>query len=409
VSGPRVLLVGYNGANNTGAEALLLSDIADFLHVFGPGVSLTVPTLNESNLRRYVTEGAHLRIVPISPVFIRPVMRLVASHDLVVLVEGSTYMDTWTSALLWYFLWATRCATSRGIPCIAYAVDAGALSPLNRRLVRRIASATDMIIVRSAAAAERLRGWGVTAPLHDTADNAFNFAPRERDLDVLSRLWPRHGRPVVGIAPVDFARWPVVIRLWGGKESCYRWPYYFSHSKSRSAAADRMARMLAAFADWLVESLGAAVALFCMEELDQPMAQRILSMMRHPDAAMTFSAQRLDASQMTAVLRSLDYLVTSRFHAAVLSLRASVPQIAIGHDLRLPTLYADLGIRDEFFLEHRAVDLDVLQARFDDMRGREVELRRRLAEGHAAHAGRAAQNRLLLARFARQAALRTVE
>ena len=31
----RVLLVGYNGANNTGAESLLLSDIEDVRAVLG--------------------------------------------------------------------------------------------------------------------------------------------------------------------------------------------------------------------------------------------------------------------------------------------------------------------------------------------------------------------------------------
>jgi hypothetical protein len=32
---PRVLMLGYNGANNTGAEALLLSDIEDVRAVLG--------------------------------------------------------------------------------------------------------------------------------------------------------------------------------------------------------------------------------------------------------------------------------------------------------------------------------------------------------------------------------------
>jgi polysaccharide pyruvyl transferase WcaK-like protein len=49
------------------------------------------------------------------------------------------------------------------------------------------------------------------------------------------------------------------------------------------------------------------------------------------------------------LLRSLELLITSRYHAAVLSLAAEVPQIAIGHDLRLETLYRELGLCDQFF------------------------------------------------------------
>jgi hypothetical protein len=41
-----------------------------------------------------------LRIAPIPTIFIPAVRRLVREHDLVVLVEGSPYMDTWTPALL---------------------------------------------------------------------------------------------------------------------------------------------------------------------------------------------------------------------------------------------------------------------------------------------------------------------
>ena len=48
----RVLMVGYNGANNTGAEALLASDIEDVRAVLGPEAHITVPSLNPANLRR---------------------------------------------------------------------------------------------------------------------------------------------------------------------------------------------------------------------------------------------------------------------------------------------------------------------------------------------------------------------
>jgi hypothetical protein len=111
MAAPRILLIGYSGANNTGAEALLQADIEDLRDVFGEEAVLTVPALKDpANLRRYLHEGPTLRIVSMPSVFPAATRRLVREHDLVILVEGSAYMDTWTSALLWYFLWATRCA-----------------------------------------------------------------------------------------------------------------------------------------------------------------------------------------------------------------------------------------------------------------------------------------------------------
>ena len=57
---PRVLLVGYNGANNTGAEAKLLVIINELRSVLGSEAVITVPSLNEANLRRYLQERSKL-------------------------------------------------------------------------------------------------------------------------------------------------------------------------------------------------------------------------------------------------------------------------------------------------------------------------------------------------------------
>src|SRR5512143_2772141 len=190
----RVLMLGYNGANNTGAEALLLADIEDVSTVLGPQAVITIPSINPPNLRRYIKETPNLRIAPLPTIFFSTMRRLVRENDLIMLVEGSTYMDTWSSALLWIYLWTTHCAADMGKPCLAYAVDAGEIkSAFNRRLVRSEASKTSLIITRAAAAAERLRSLGVTAPLEVTADNAFNFRPDPADADLLARAWPEAG------------------------------------------------------------------------------------------------------------------------------------------------------------------------------------------------------------------------
>ena len=192
-------MLGYNGANNTGAEALLLADIEDMRAVLGPEATINIPSLNPANLRRYVPEGPRQRIPFLPTIFFATLRRLVRENDLIFLVEGSTYMDTWTSALLWAYLWATRCADNMDKPCAAYAVDAGEMhSALNRRLVRSEASKTDLIITRAKAAAERMRQWGVTAPLEVTADNAFTFVPDAQDRGLLRKEWPEAGSSVVG-------------------------------------------------------------------------------------------------------------------------------------------------------------------------------------------------------------------
>ena len=348
---PRILLVGYNGANNTGAEAKLLVSINEIRSVLGSDAHFTVPSLNEANLRRYLTESPTLKIERVRPsLFFLDVRKFVKQSDLIILVEGSCYMDTWGSALLWCYLLATRYAHSMKKPCLAYAVDAGSAGRLNSWLIRREASKTDLILARTRKAAERLKNWGVKAPIEVTADNAFAFQPNPQDTDILKRVWPEASH-VVGVAAEDIYVWPVKIRLWDRKKYCYRWPYYYTHSKESRKNSDVLAKALARQADDIIEEHDKDIALLSMEGLDAGFANKIQQLMTHPERTKVFTSSDYNASQMTSILRSLDLLITSRYHAGVLSLASQVPQVAIGHDLRIRDLYTDLEM-SELFTDH---------------------------------------------------------
>jgi polysaccharide pyruvyl transferase WcaK-like protein len=405
----RVLLVGYNGANNTGAEALLAADIQDIRAVLGSEAQLIIPTINEANLRRYVKDS-NARIVPWPSTVFPALPKLVRESDMVLLVEGSTYMDTWTSAMLWLYLWTTNLAHAMGKPILAYAVDAGKMSPFNCRLVRSQASKTNLIITRAQAAADRLRSCGVSAPIEVTADNAFNFCPNLTDEGWVRRVWPEAGSGLVGLAAVNFYLWPVVMRPWGRRENCYKWPFYFTHSKKRDRAVEALTIGYAALADHIVARHGKSIALICMEQLDEPIARAIHSRMTHSSRAKIFSSREYNASQIASLLRSLDMLVTSRYHACVLSLAARVPQVAAGHDTRLATIYEDLGLKKRWFVEGGSAKGRACCAPtagfFIGLRERTDLLLKNpglqkdvLGQGYEEHLDRARRNRVLLADF----------
>jgi polysaccharide pyruvyl transferase WcaK-like protein len=396
---PKVLLVGYNGANNTGSEARLLSIIKDVRTILGPETIITVPTLNEINLRRYLKEDEFLKIAPISSIFFFDVRRLVKKHDILLLVEGSCYMDTWTSALLWAFLWATRCAHNFKKPSIAYAVDAGHLSSFNRGLVKREASKTDLILTRTKLAAEELKEIGVKAPIDVTADCAFTFQTSKNDANILQETWIDLDSGVVGLAPVDFYLWPVVMRPWGKEEYLYKWPYYYSRSKERIQGSEQLALKWAKEADRIVKKHDKNIALICMEELDEPLARSIKDKMENSEKAMIFSSREYNASQMTSILRSLELLVTSRYHAGVLSLEAQIPQIAIGHDTRLRGFYKELGL-DSHLLDYMSSEIwDKLEERVDELLEKPEMQKKLLKDGFIQHLNRASKNPEILRSF----------
>ena len=398
---PHVLMFGYNGANNTGAEALLLADIEDVRAVLGSQAVITIPSLNPQNLRRYVKETDRLRIEPLPTLGFHTLHRLVRENDLVMLVEGSTYMDTWSPAMLWAYLWVTSCASEMGKPCLAYAVDAGKIRlALNRWLVRRVVSKTSLVVTRAAAASRRLREFGVTAPIEVTADNAFNYLPDPRDSNLLAQTWPEAGNGVVGMALVDFYLWPVVIKAWGKRQDCYKWPYYFTRSPERAQASARLARCYAALADELITRQNKSIALIGMEGLDENLLRKVYACMRYPERARIFSAKQYNASQMVSILRSLELLVTSRYHACVLSLAAQVPQVAVGHDLRLKTIYQELDLLDRFFVEPNLPTLYAeLLGRVESLLANPSCMHVELQQGYEIHRQDAQRNRLLLMDF----------
>jgi polysaccharide pyruvyl transferase WcaK-like protein len=396
---PKILLVGYNGANNTGAEAKLLVCIDEIRSVLGPDVQITVPSLNVANLCRYLTESPTLKIVGFSPASVFwNIRKFVKQSDLVFLVEGSCYMDTWGSALLWCYLLATRYARSMKKPCVAYAVDAGSAGRFNRWLIRREASKTDLILARTKNAAERLKKWGVKAPIEVTADNAFAFQPNPRDRDILKRVWPEVSH-VVGVAAEDIYAWPVQMRLWDRKKYCYRWPYYYTHTKASQEKSDILAKVLAVQSDDIIAEYDKDVALLSMEGLDAGFANKIQRLMKHPERTKVFTSLEYNASQMTSILRSLELLITSRYHAGVLSLPSFVPQTAIGHDLRIRDFYADLEM-SELFTDHEdPLRFWELSNDVGDIFDHYDSFKEKLRKGYEMYRGRENRNPQLLKAF----------
>jgi polysaccharide pyruvyl transferase WcaK-like protein len=399
--------MGYNGANNTGSETRLISIIEDVRVLLGPEVVITIPTLNEKNLRRYISEDSNLRIVPIPSIYFFAIRKLVKKHDLVLLVEGSCYMDTWTSALLWAFLWTTQCAYFYNVPCVAYAVDAGDLSRLNRFLVRNIASKTDLIITRTIHAANILKNMGVSAPIVHTADCAFTFKTEPKDEEILLQIWKNKSLPevkngFVGMAIIDFYLWPVVIRPWGKRENLYKWPYYFSRSKDRIIGSEKLAEKWASEADRIIEQYGKNIVIICMEEVDEPLAHKIIGKMKNSENAIITSSKEFNASQMTEILRSLELLITSRYHAAVLSLENTVPQLAVGHDPRLKGLYKDLKIDENYLIDYLSeknawqLIWSQLSKKVDYLLENPEKVHERLYNGYIEHLKRSKKNKNIL-------------
>jgi Uncharacterized conserved protein len=137
-----------------------------------------------------------------------------------------------------------------------------------------------------------------------------------------------------------------------------------------------------------------------MEEVDEPLARNILEKMENSEDARIFSSSEYNASQMTHILRSLSLLVTSRYHAGVLSLKAAVPQIAVGHDTRLKGFYQELGIDQEYLIDSCSSDLwKSLHQKVDNLINNPYKLEKTLKNGFKEHLSRSLMNQEILKVF----------
>ena len=351
----RCLIVGYGGANNTGAEGRTVEAIRQMLDA-DPRISITLTSLDRGQTLRYLDETDRLRVYQFNPVFIGSILKLVLRTDLLVLIEGSCFKENFSSALLWFFMYAGDLAERFGIPTVTYGVDAGPLSPANRRWAHDVAKKVDLLMVRTEHASRALRAIDIDREIIVTTDTAFTLVPETREWaeGVLSRQGIDLIRPVVGIAFEEFFWWPVIPHMWkairGVKEDRYKSIYYHSWGRDGRERSRRMKEQIAAYADWICKEFNVQVVFFAMERLDIGPCQDVQRLIK--SKSILIDADHYNARQIASLLQRLDWLVTCRYHALVFSMGGGVPIIGLAHDERIETIMEELGLAHEYLISH---------------------------------------------------------
>jgi polysaccharide pyruvyl transferase WcaK-like protein len=350
------LLFGYNGVNNTGSEAKLLTTLADLREVVGKNIGrlgrISILTQNIENQRRYVPD-TEIELVEISPASLIRIQKITGQPaDVFLLSEGSTFIDHFSSIFCWMFCYAARFAKRAGRGVVAYSNDCGHLKPRNQKILRdTINNSVDLVMLRNPDAVSRMKEYGVTRDIKLVADGAYMYPTPSQEF--IQGVWKKlalapNERPVVGICPKEFFWWPVKIKFIGPKEDLYNWPAYHSWTKEGRENSQRYVDQNAAYADWCVDKYGADVALISMEHMDYPPTKRIHEAMKHKDRARIVASDEFDVDGIVAVLSALKLQVTTRYHSTVLSSPFGVPMITVSSDTRCEAVFRELDAMDYY-------------------------------------------------------------
>lgn len=358
----KILLVGYNGKRNTGADVRVAEMVDQYYRILGKdNCEITVMTLDPELTEVYFKPPT--KQYDFSSIFFKDLLDACSSHHLAVLCEGSTLKSKFANALTLFFCEAAGIMKKQEKPCLAYGSEAGDMDAFVRKTAEDLCDET-YFIARTQPSLEIVRSMGLQG--HLGTDTAWTFTPGPADW-AIKELKEKTGwdgkKPLVGFAVINPFWWPVspsvmkifksaITRDW---EDHFEKYYFFTSSPERKALFEAYVGGLADAANRFAEKHDAHVVAIGMEMLDLEPCEYFCSKIKTPTGL--FSSKFYDGYQMCSVLHQLSMLVTSRYHARVLSSSAGVPSIAVSMDERLYNIFSECGHIEDYYLKTDAPDL----------------------------------------------------
>ena len=370
---PRILLAGYSGACNTGADLRTGEIVRQLRAEFAAdGLELGVLAMGTSPLPDWGPVAIE-RIEGYPP---DAVHDLCQRYDAVVVCEGSLFTSTFSDSLAMLYTAFLGMARAMGKPAVAWGAEADRMSPAVEAFVRAHA-AEALLIARNPPSHYRLTALGLAAELGTDTGWTYRPAHPEAATPALHALGWDGVADVIVLAPTNPFRWPLVAdparallaSLSGQPEPDHCQGIMFFQP------AEIAARRCAAFLDSLAAAThdhmarrprGAFPVVVGMEANDRAACEGLAERL---GAAEPLVADTVDPDLLVAILRSASLLVSARYHAVVLSMAAGVPAVGLAYDQRLPALLDEAG-HAEFALRVDEPDLaSALVERLDHLAG----------------------------------------
>lgn len=358
-----ILLIGYNGKRNTGSDVRVSGMVEQFYHILGKeNVEIGILAQKIENIEGYFSPPT--KLIPLSTIFFKPLLEACCQYHMGVLSEGSTLKSKWANALTLFFVEGCGIMKQQSKPCIAYGSEAGQMDDFVYEIAKRHCNQT-YFIGRSQPSLDIIRGMGLKGEIG--TDTAFTFPPAPREW-AEKELKEKAGwdgkKPLIGIAAINPFCWPVKPHLkrwisgYGRRYPQYHYDkfYFYSSTEKGEKLFDNYLTGIAGAVDEFTERHNAQAVIFAMDgTLDPYPCLRLQETMK--TKAHFFNAQVYDGFQMMALLRTLSMLITSRYHARVLSLPGGIPGIAISMDERLYNIFQEAGHLKDYYISTEEAQL----------------------------------------------------
>lgn len=350
------VIMGYCGLNNTGAECRINEMIKQINNELPNRLTIKIFTHNEKLTSRYIEESPNISIIECAPHQLFKVSKIIAQCDIFILAEGCTFKDDLTPLLIWAFFFTCGLAQSLGKTTIAYAVDAGKMSKPHQKFAKTIANNLDLLTVRTKKSVALLEEIGVTNTIKITADTA--FLTDVKDLKWFDKLLTKNkinkNKPLIGIAYKDFYCWPIkpdfLKLITNNKTDHYKSCCYFTSSKTDKNKSKILQQLLASYADWCAEEFDANIAIIAMEEMDNKPCEDLMKEMKHKP--IFINSSHYNAEEIATILTNLHFLISTRYHAIILSMQKAIPFIGLSFDERIEEIMKELNLNHDYYINY---------------------------------------------------------
>jgi polysaccharide pyruvyl transferase WcaK-like protein len=357
----RVLLVGYSGACNTGADLRtgeiirhLRSGIGDArlelgILIVGPQPLPDWGPITKEHIAGFAPDA---------------VFDLCARYDAVVVCEGSVFTSTFSDSLATMLTAFLGMASALGKPAVAWGAEADHMSPAVERFVREAASGA-LIVARNEASAQRLSALSLTVEQGTDTGWTFDDTTGDAATTQLRALGWDGSAPILAIAPTNPFRWPLIAdaeralfaSLTGEAPPDHHSGILFYQPVAESE--QRCSGFLQDIADAITGHVTAHMPrAFClvvgMEMNDRSACDQLAGLIGAP----AIVAGETPPQMLVAVLRRAALLVSARYHAILLSMQAGVPAVGLAYDQRVMALMAEAGL-PELALDVQLPDLRI--------------------------------------------------
>ena len=343
----KLLLAGYVGTRNTGADVRVAEMIRQFRTILGDDVlNLSVMTVDKTLTAGYFRGTRQVTLPPVFPAFLLD--ECPRNHG-VIACEGSMFKSKFANALSTMMAGALGMASIEGKFSIGYGAEAGEMDPSLKRFVKRHV-ADSLVICRNEPSRGILESMGIRTTSGTDTAWTFTPAPAERGHALLKEKGWDGKTPILAVCPINPFWWPVkpdlmkaaAMQLTGQYKSSHYKSVYFHHESSQAAKKNE------AYLNAIAHGVNAFAKenkvfpiLVGMEQLDRGACERLKE--RLDTDSPLFISDQYDMYDLVSVLHRCTWMLSSRFHAMVTSMPGGVISAGITMDERIRNLLALRG------------------------------------------------------------------